>query len=146
MLLSFSTRRLLQRSAASNVRLFSTDAAQFPVAKQRFIPTAGVYPQGFVAGGSVCGIKKRGQPDLAAILSDRPATASAVFTTNQFCAAPVHFDRALIDEARRGGARVVRAVVTNSGCANAVTGKQGMADARAMSEAGDLLVGKFDGT
>ncbi|KAJ2065114.1 glutamate N-acetyltransferase [Coemansia sp. S146] len=126
-------------------RLFNTDAGQFPAAKQRFIPTSGNYPKGFYAGGSACGIKKNGKPDLAVLLSDRPAVASAVFTTNQFCAAPVQFDRQLINGARETGAAAVRAVVTNSGCANAVTGKQGLVDARLMSEAGDRFVSRFDG-
>ncbi|KAJ2831461.1 glutamate N-acetyltransferase [Coemansia sp. 'formosensis'] len=126
-------------------RLFNTDASQFPAAKQRFIPASGTYPKGFFAGGSSCGIKKNGKPDLAVLLSDRPAVASAVFTTNQFCAAPVQFDRQVINGARERGTPVVRAVVTNSGCANAVTGKQGVVDARLMSEAGDGLVSRFDG-
>ncbi|KAJ1912088.1 glutamate N-acetyltransferase [Coemansia sp. S100] len=127
-------------------RLFNTDAGQFPAAKQRFIPTSGNYPKGFYAGGSACGIKKNGKPDLAVLLSDRPAVASAVFTTNQFCAAPVQFDRQLINGAREAGAPVVRAVVTNSGCANAVTGKQGLVDAKLMSEAGDRFVSRFSGS
>ncbi|KAJ2747340.1 glutamate N-acetyltransferase [Coemansia sp. BCRC 34301] len=140
--------RFVQRGAVTVGRcrrLFNTDASQFPSPKQRFIPASGSYPQGFVAGGSACGIKKKpGQPDLAVLLSDRPAVASAVFTTNQFCAAPVQFDRQMIAAARETGARVVRAVVTNSGCANAVTGKQGLVDAQVMSEAGDLVVTKYD--
>ncbi|KAJ2492808.1 glutamate N-acetyltransferase [Coemansia sp. RSA 2050] len=134
--------RSLQRTVGR--RLFSTDAGQFPAAKQRLIPTSGTYPKGFFAGGSSCGIKRNGKPDLAVLLSDRPAVASAVFTTNQFCAAPVQLDRQLINDAREKGARVVRAVITNSGCANAVTGKQGLVDARLMSEAGDRFVSRFD--
>ncbi|KAJ2787887.1 glutamate N-acetyltransferase [Coemansia linderi] len=134
--------RSLQRAVGR--RLFNTDASQFPAAKQRFIPASGTYPKGFFAGGSSCGIKKNGKPDLAVLLSDRPAVASAVFTTNQFCAAPVQFDRQLINRARETGVQAVRAVITNSGCANAVTGKQGLVDARLMSEAGDRFVANFD--
>ncbi|KAJ2471234.1 glutamate N-acetyltransferase [Coemansia sp. RSA 2322] len=131
---------------ASGWRRFNTEAGQFPSNKQRFIPGSGTYPQGFTAGGLHCGIKKNGKPDLAVLLSDRPTTASAVFTTNQFCAAPVQFDRHMINQARERDVRVVRAVVTNSGCANAVTGKRGLEDAQSMSEAGDRLVSRADGS
>ncbi|KAJ2767630.1 glutamate N-acetyltransferase, partial [Coemansia nantahalensis] len=126
------------------MRGFSTDAAQFPAKKQRFIPSAGSYPLGFVAGGAHCGVKKGGRPDLAVLLSERPTTAAAVFTTNQFCAAPVQYDRGVLGDARAQGRQTVRAVVVNSGCANAVTGQQGLADAQAMAEAGSRLVRAFD--
>ncbi|KAJ1733644.1 glutamate N-acetyltransferase [Coemansia biformis] len=129
---------------ALSMRAFSTDPAQFPASKQRFIPASGTYPQGFVAAGAHCGVKKRGRPDLAVMLSDRPATASAVFTTNQFCAAPVQFDRGVLNDARGLGRQAVRAVVVNSGCANAVTGQQGLVDAQAMAEAGSRLVQALD--
>ncbi|KAJ1725154.1 glutamate N-acetyltransferase [Coemansia erecta] len=149
----FSSLRLAQCSAQSHRGLggsyrrvlFNTDAKQFPANKQKFIPQTGTYPLGFSAGGSHCGIKKNGKPDLAVLYSDRPTTASAVFTTNQFCAAPVQFDRQVINEARQSGQQLVRAVVVNSGCANAVTGKQGFLDAQSMAGAGDKLVSRLDG-
>ncbi|KAJ1783822.1 glutamate N-acetyltransferase, partial [Coemansia sp. RSA 2399] len=126
-------------------RMFNTKASQFPEAKQRFIPSSGQYPQGFFVGGSHCGVKKKnGVPDLAVILSDRATTASAVFTTNQFCAAPVQFDRSAINMAREAQKQIIRAVVTNSGCANAVTGENGLKDARQMAAAGDKRVKAFD--
>ncbi|KAJ2858364.1 glutamate N-acetyltransferase, partial [Coemansia erecta] len=124
---------------------FSTDSKQFPANKQKFIPHTGVYPQGFSAGGSHCGVKKNGKPDLAVLFSDRPTTTSAVFTTNQFCAAPVQFDRQVINQARQANKQVVRAVIVNSGCANAVTGKQGLLDAQEMASYGDQMVSKLDG-
>src|SRR5256884_8240397 len=62
------------------------------------------------------------------LVSDRPATAAGVFTTNRVQAAPVQLTRRHI---RRGTAR---AIVVNAGNANACTGKQGYADARAMAE------------
>src|SRR5208282_6457270 len=62
------------------------------------------------------------------ILSDRPAVAAAVFTTNRVQAAPVLLDRELL---KRGA---VRGVVVNSGNANACTGLKGLRDARRMSE------------
>src|SRR6266436_10058065 len=62
------------------------------------------------------------------LVSDRPAMAAGVFTTNRVQAAPVQLTRRHI---RRGTAR---AIVANAGNANACTGKQGYADARAMAE------------
>ncbi|KAJ2659321.1 glutamate N-acetyltransferase [Coemansia sp. RSA 1200] len=137
----------LAKKAGSSIRQLSSKAAtaaSFPEAKKRFIPSSGTYPRGFFVGGMHCGVKKRGGPDLAVILSDRGTTASAVFTTNQFCAAPVQLDRETINKARSAQKQIVRAVVVNSGCANAVTGEQGLKDARVMAEAGDKLVRKFD--
>ncbi|ORX68487.1 ArgJ family protein [Linderina pennispora] len=133
--------RNIQRLA----RRFSTDAKQFPANKQRFIPSTGTYPKGFFAGGSHCGVKKAGKPDLAMLLSDRPTIASAVFTTNQFSAAPVQYDRGLLNSTRQAGSADVRVVVVNSGCANAVTGKQGLKDALAMAEAGGERARQMDG-
>jgi len=85
-------------------------------------------PHGFRASGLHCGIKATGRPDLALLVSDVPASAAAIFTLNQAKAAPVLVSQAQL--AAGGGS--MRAIVTNSGCANACTGAQGMADARAM--------------
>ncbi|KAJ2483011.1 glutamate N-acetyltransferase [Coemansia sp. RSA 2131] len=139
-----SNLRQLQRVGRGAFNMFSTDAKQFPEAKRRFIPTQGTYPQGFFAGGSHCGVKKNGQADLAILVSDRPTTTSAVFTTNQFCAAPVQYDRSVINGAREAHEQRVRAIVVNSGCANAVTGQQGLVDAREMGDAGAAFVRAFD--
>jgi len=91
-----------------------------------------------------CGIKKTGALDLAVILStaSRPASAAACFTRNAFKAAPVVVSEAVLT--RNGGK--ARAVVVNSGCANAVTGKQGMEDAWAMVRATDALLDPFPST
>lgn len=86
-------------------------------------------PRGFVASGRHCGIKASGKPDLALLVSETPATAAGVFTTNLAQAAPVLVSLAHL--AASGGR--ARAVVTNSGCANACTGPQGLADAREMT-------------
>jgi glutamate N-acetyltransferase/amino-acid N-acetyltransferase len=86
-------------------------------------------PRGFRAAGLHCGIKANGKPDLALVVSDTPASAAAVFTTNQAQAAPVLVSKAHL-AASHGQAR---AVVSNSGCANACTGPQGMADADEMA-------------
>ena len=74
--------------------------------------------------------KKSGVPDLAVILStsERTTTAAGCFTRNAFKAAPVIVSNEILK--RNGG--YARAVVVNSGCANAVTRKQGLDDAWAM--------------
>lgn len=86
-------------------------------------------PRGFTASGLHCGIKASGKLDLALLVCDRPASAAAVFTTNQAQAAPVLASMAAL-AATSGRAR---AVVTNSGCANACTGPQGRSDATEMA-------------
>jgi glutamate N-acetyltransferase/amino-acid N-acetyltransferase len=88
--------------------------------------------------GLHCGVKKNGYRDLALIVSDRSCTAAAVFTTNVFKAAPVSVSRDLL---AKSGGEGIRAVVANSGCANAVTGVKGIEDARTMASAVDALVG-----
>jgi len=93
-------------------------------------------PRGFRASGVSAGIKASGL-DLALLVSDRPATAAAVFTTNRAQAAPVVISR--VHLAQSGGA--VRAIVVNSGCANACTGEGGMQAARDMASEAAVLVG-----
>jgi len=77
---------------------------------------------GFQASGVACGLKGDNALDLALIHSTAPCHATAVFTTNRFPAAPVLYDRALLAENPDG----LRAVIINSGCANACTGDQGI--------------------
>jgi glutamate N-acetyltransferase/amino-acid N-acetyltransferase len=86
-------------------------------------------PRGFRAAGVSAGIKASGGLDLALIVSDVPAQAAAVFTTNLASAAPVVVSREHL--ARSGGA--ARAIVVNSGCANACTGDDGLQVARDMA-------------
>jgi len=88
-------------------------------------------PAGFRSAGIACGIKKNGNPDLALIVSDRPASAAAVFTTNKAQAAPVLVSKARL--AASGGH--ARAIVINSGCANACTGPEGRRTAEIMADA-----------
>jgi glutamate N-acetyltransferase / amino-acid N-acetyltransferase len=94
-------------------------------------------PAGFRSAGIACGIKKNGNPDLALIVSDRPASAAAVFTTNKAQAAPVLVSKARL-AASGGHARVV---AINSGCANACTGPEGMETAEAMADAAARAAG-----
>ena len=84
------------------------------------------YPRGFSAGIAACGMKRSGKSDLALLVSDRPAAAAGVFTTNRVVAAPVTVSRAQV---QHGSAS---AIVTNSGSANACTGAQGRQDAWTM--------------
>ena len=83
---------------------------------------------GFRAAGVACGIKASGL-DLALIVSDTPAAAAGVFTVNRAQAAPVTVSRRNLS-ATSGRAR---AIVVNSGCANACTGIDGMRHAEAMA-------------
>ena len=76
---------------------------------------------GFFAGSASCGLKKYGKPDICIIYTPNTSVCSGVFTTNKFQAAPVIFDRQKIQE--NCG---VKAIVVNSGIANACTGKTGM--------------------
>ncbi|MDE2967898.1 MAG: bifunctional glutamate N-acetyltransferase/amino-acid acetyltransferase ArgJ [Chloroflexota bacterium] len=91
--------------------------------------------QGFSACGFTAGIKESGLPDLALLVSDRPATAAAVYTQNQSTAAPVHISNAHTSNGS------LRAAVVNSGNANCATGEQGLADAREMTQLTASLVG-----
>ena len=84
---------------------------------------------GFLANGVSAGIKGEEKKDLGLIYSTVPARAAAVFTKNTFKAAPVLID---MERIKRGTAQ---AILTNSGCANAATGKAGYADALAVSAA-----------
>ncbi|HNX53148.1 MAG TPA: bifunctional glutamate N-acetyltransferase/amino-acid acetyltransferase ArgJ [Pontiellaceae bacterium] len=96
-------------------------------------------PKGFSAAGIAAGIKKK-KKDMALIVSDVMAESAAVFTTNQVKAAPVKWD---IKVVKHDGAR---AIVMNSGNANACTGAQGMADVEATAAlaAGKLGINSLD--
>jgi glutamate N-acetyltransferase/amino-acid N-acetyltransferase len=94
-------------------------------------------PKGFRAAGVSAGIKANGGLDLALLVSDRPAAAVAVFTTNRAQAAPVLVAKEHL--ARSGG--VAQAVVANSGCANACTGDDGIEVARGTAAEAARLVG-----
>jgi glutamate N-acetyltransferase/amino-acid N-acetyltransferase len=104
--------------------------------KLKLIEGSIVAPQGFLASGVFCDIKRLGtgkgsqkgkKRDLALIVSEVPATVAGMFTTNQVCAAPV---KVCVERVKQGKAQ---AIVVNSGNANACTGKQGMKDAREMT-------------
>ena len=103
----------------------------------RQIPGSICAPRGFKCAAVFCDIKKLGtgkgsekgqKQDLALIVSDVPAAVAGVFTTNQVCAAPVKISR------QRAAKKLARAIVINSGNANACTGRQGLTDARHMTQ------------
>ncbi len=81
-------------------------------------------PKGFTAAGLYCGIRKV-KKDIALIKSDVPAAVAAVFTLNKVVAAPLMVDKEFLAQS----GHVCRAIVVNSGNANAVTGERGMEDA-----------------
>lgn len=94
-------------------------------------------PRGFHASGVFCDIKKLGtgkgsnkgrKRDLGILVSEVPATVAGLFTTNQVCAAPVKVSLV------RAQQETARAIVANSGNANACTGAVGMRDAESMTE------------
>jgi glutamate N-acetyltransferase/amino-acid N-acetyltransferase len=92
-------------------------------------------PKGFTASGIRAGIRKK-RPDLGMIVAADGANAAAVFTKNRFQAAPVVLSRAAL---KKSGGRV-KAVVVNAGCANAVTGREGLEAAkRVRARAAELL-------
>ena len=87
-------------------------------------------PAGFKTAGVHCGIKAAASAlDLAILAADGPASAAALFTTNLAQAAPITLSRRHIDQTQG----TARAVVVNSGCANACTGEDGLAHARMMA-------------
>ena len=102
--------------------------------------------KGYEAASTAAGIKYQGRTDMALIYSQVPCVSAGTFTTNVVKAAPVKWDRQIVDS----GAGV-QAVVVNSGIANACTGEEGMgycketaeAAAKALNiDAAGVLVGK----
>jgi len=87
-------------------------------------------PRGFHAGATYAGIKRKASDvlDLGILFSEAPCVATALFTTNRIKAAPVVLSQQCLQSGR------ALAVVVNSGCANAFTGEQGLADAAEMAE------------
>lgn len=104
------------------------------------VSTSPMAVPGFRFAGLPAGIKKSGAPDVALLVADEVIPCAGVFTTNRIVAAPVTLSR---DTLMRGG-HTIRAVVVNSGNANACTGEQGAADARAMAAAVAEAVGCQD--
>ena len=94
-------------------------------------------PAGFRAAGVACGIKANGKLDLSLLVSDHPATAAGVFTTNLAKAAPILLSREHLEQS----SGTARAIVINSGCANACTGEDGRMHATQMADFAAVAVG-----
>jgi glutamate N-acetyltransferase/amino-acid N-acetyltransferase len=94
-----------------------------------FTPIDGsiTFPKGFTAIGVKAGVKKSGKEDVAIIYSTVKAQTAAVFTTNLMAGAPIKVSQAVLESG------TAQAIVVNSGCANACTGEQGLADAQEMT-------------
>ena len=124
-------------AAFQQIRNYSAPGDRsIPPAKQKYVPTSGTYPKGFLAGSAHAGVKASNTKydDMTLIASENPCSAAAVFTRNIFKAAPVQVSKQMLNERRMQG---IRAVVVNSGCANAVTGKAGLEDAMLMARMTD---------
>lgn len=93
-------------------------------------------PKGFAASSYAAGIKYKDREDMALIYSQQPCTVAGVFTSNVVKAAPVVWDRQVVEKAD-----CVRAVIINSGIANACTGEEGMKICRATAEAAAEAIG-----
>lgn len=91
------------------------------------IPINVITPKGFLFAAVEAAVKKPGRKDLALIYSEKEAVMSGMFTTNNFKAAPVKLDMKTIKSGKG------RAIIVNSGNANACSGKQGMEDAIEMT-------------
>jgi glutamate N-acetyltransferase/amino-acid N-acetyltransferase len=125
------------RILTSQIRYYAAPGeSTVPPAKKKYVPTNGTYPLGFKAGSAHVGVKASNTrfDDLALIASDTPCAGAAVFTTNKFQAAPVTVSRDMLKKRKGEG---VRAVIVNSGCANAVTGRGGIEDAISMGKETD---------
>ncbi len=103
---------------------------EHPASPITALPEGGVTaPRGFTAGATYAGLKTYGEDrlDLALLLSEAPCAGAGVFTQNRVVAAPVLLSREHL------GRALPRAILANSGCANAAVGGQGIIDAREMS-------------
>jgi glutamate N-acetyltransferase / amino-acid N-acetyltransferase len=84
-------------------------------------------PRGFVAGAAAAAVKYTGRLDLGMLYSEKPCASAAVFTRNKVKAAPILISMKNMENGK------ARAVVVNSGCANACTGDRGLKDAARMA-------------
>ena len=78
------------------------------------------FPKGFTASGVKAGIKKSGKLDVALIYTEKEAVVAGTFTQNKVAAAPVYVSKETV------ATKTAHAIITNAGCANACTGKQGL--------------------
>jgi glutamate N-acetyltransferase / amino-acid N-acetyltransferase len=131
----------IQKFVAAKCRNQHAASVRSPEMKRlvfKKVPGSICAPRGFKAASVFCDIKRLGtgkgsekgqKRDLALIVSDVPAAVAGMFTTNQVCAAPVKVS------SKNAARNFARAIVVNSGNANACTGQQGMKDAEEMTRA-----------
>ena len=137
-----STLKRAFSAAFQQTRFYSAPGDRsIPAAKQKYVPTSGTYPKGFLAGTSHAGVKASNTKydDVCMVVSEQPCAASAVFTKNIFKAAPVTVSRQTLNDRKNDG---FRGIIVNSGCANAVTGSRGMEHAAAMARETDKCFGE----
>ncbi|MGI8905655.1 MAG: bifunctional glutamate N-acetyltransferase/amino-acid acetyltransferase ArgJ [Candidatus Sumerlaeaceae bacterium] len=91
--------------------------------------TSFVIPAGFRWAGIPAGIKYKDRRDFGICIADKRCATAAVFTQNQFAAAPVQLSRQVLERS----VGFAQGIVVNSGCANAATGKEGLQNARGMA-------------
>lgn len=92
--------------------------------------------KGFLAASTAAGIKYEGRADMAMIYSGRPCAAAGTFTMNVVQAAPVKWDKRIVQESE-----AVHAVVVNAGIANACTGEEGLSYCKQTAQAAAGLLG-----
>ncbi|MEX0832636.1 MAG: bifunctional glutamate N-acetyltransferase/amino-acid acetyltransferase ArgJ [Actinomycetota bacterium] len=97
------------------------------------------FPRGFKAAGMTAGLKPSGRPDLALLAAERECSAAGLFTTNSYPAAPVELSRARLQSGK------ARAVLVNSGDANAGRGEEGKRDAESTTKAAAAALGVPEG-
>ena len=95
-----------------------------------------ILPLGFKAGAVSCGLKKSGKPDLALFYSQVPAKAACLFTANKIQAAPIK-----VSKRHLAAHKEFRAIIVNSGNANAFTGNKGIIDANTTAESLAAVLG-----
>lgn len=104
-----------------------------PEDKTRFVPTEGSYPKGFLVGTAHAQVKTSNTKydDVTMIVSENLCSGAAVFTRNAFKAAPIQISKEALRSSQAHGG--LRGVIINAGCANAITGIDGIEHARAMA-------------
>lgn len=122
---SLLAQKITKARSRTDMTLFSSRFSEMP-ADAEAVPGSVTAPAGFRAAGIAAGLKKSGRLDLGLLISDAPCVSAALYTPNAAAAAPILVCR---EETEPGG---IRAVVVNSGSANACTGAAGLEDAREM--------------
>jgi len=134
--LSRNTAKCLFRPRTSRVYSSLSSDSTIPASKQKLIPESGTYPKGFLIGTGHAGVKasNKSRDDVAIVASPELCYGIGLFTSSHFQAAPVTVSKAI---SLRNTGKNIRGVVVNSGCANAVTGEEGLDHAKQMSQAVD---------